>query len=146
MLDCSKITSIDFCRNQLRQRLGSFKRKNSHELFEQPAVENNNQDAAPLDIETTITPRNADDAPVEIKQPVAKKTLRFFAIIVAISFTGLLTALEATITSTALPTVISDLGGANLYSWVVNVYFLAQWVFSQFLQPIAKPSSELVRM
>lgn len=50
---------------------------------------------------------------------------KFWAIIVAIGFAGLLTALEATITSTALPSIIAELGGGSEYIWVINGYFLA---------------------
>ena len=61
-------------------------------------------------------------------KPTAEHTkasrLRFFGIIMALSFTGLLTALEATITSTALPSIIFALGGSDLYIWAVNIYFL----------------------
>ncbi len=54
----------------------------------------------------------------------SRKGLRFWMIIVALSFTSLLTALEATITSTALPSIIAELGGGDLYIWAVNGYFL----------------------
>lgn len=54
----------------------------------------------------------------------SKKGLRFWMIVVALSFTSLLTALEATVTSTALPSIIADLGGGDLYIWAVNGYFL----------------------
>ncbi|KAI1321917.1 major facilitator superfamily protein [Xylariaceae sp. FL0255] len=53
------------------------------------------------------------------------KDPRFWAIIVAISFAALLTALESTITSTALPTIIADLGGGDLYIWAINGYLVA---------------------
>jgi MFS family permease len=36
----------------------------------------------------------------------------------------LLIALDATITSTALPTIIADLDGGDLYIWVINSYLL----------------------
>src|SRR5215469_10733747 len=36
-----------------------------------------------------------------------------------------LAALDQTIVSTALPTIVSDLGGANHLSWVVTAYLLA---------------------
>ena len=62
-------------------------------------------------------------------QPAAtKKSIRFFAIIAALALSGLLTSLEATITSTALPTITADLGGADLYIWIVNGFFLTQYV------------------
>lgn len=115
------MASIDYCRSQLRKRLGAFKR-NPHEHRDLPLVERVVPDAS------TTVQRTADDG-VETKQPATSKSLRFFAIIVALSFTGLLTALEATITSTALPTIINDLGGTHLYIWVINVYFLTMFVF-----------------
>ncbi|KAH8689832.1 major facilitator superfamily protein [Talaromyces proteolyticus] len=77
----------------------------------------------------SLNNKESDDRPgkTEIsteKGQTQKKGVRFWAIIVAICVAGLLTALEATITSTALPTIISDLGGADKYVWVVNGYFL----------------------
>ena len=114
------MASIDYCRSQLRKRLGVFKR-NPHEHRDLPLAEV----VAPEASETV--PTTADDS-VETKQPATSKSLRFFAIIVSLSFTGLLTALEATITSTALPTIINELGGTHLYVWVVNVYFLTMFV------------------
>jgi hypothetical protein len=60
----------------------------------------------------------------EKARPSTPKSFGFYAIIVAICFSGLLTALEATITSTALPTIMAVLGGADLFIWVVNGYYL----------------------
>ncbi|KAI3317861.1 major facilitator superfamily protein [Xylariaceae sp. AK1471] len=65
---------------------------------------------------------SADAKPAEF---TLNKDPRFWAIIVAISFAALLTALEATITSTALPSIIADLGGGDLYIWAVNGYFVS---------------------
>jgi EmrB/QacA subfamily drug resistance transporter len=50
---------------------------------------------------------------------------------IAIVFSGLLlvmlvAALDSTIVSTALPTIVGDLGGLNHISWVVTTYLLAQ--------------------
>ncbi|KAI2687739.1 hypothetical protein DTO012A7_3692 [Penicillium roqueforti] len=61
-----------------------------------------------------------------------KKGPRFYAILVAICFVGMMTALEGTITSTALPSIIADLGGGDRYVWAVNGYFLAMTA----LQPL----------
>ncbi|HTW11626.1 MAG TPA: MDR family MFS transporter, partial [Solirubrobacteraceae bacterium] len=52
---------------------------------------------------------------------------------VLVVFTGLLlvmlmAALDSTIVSTALPTIVGDLGGLNHISWVVTAYLLAQTV------------------
>lgn len=68
--------------------------------------------------------REHDEAP---QLATEKKSFRFFAIIAALALSGLLTSLEATITSTALPTITADLGGANLYVWVVNGFYLTQY-------------------
>jgi MFS family permease len=40
----------------------------------------------------------------------------------------LLAALDQTIVSTALPTIVADLGGAGHMSWVVTAYLLAETV------------------
>ena len=65
---------------------------------------------------------------IETSPPEPKKTIAFWSIILALAFAGLLTALEATIVSTALPTIISVLGGGELYIWTVNIYFLTTYV------------------
>ena len=39
-----------------------------------------------------------------------------------------LAALEATVVSTAMPTVIAHLGGLHIYSWVFSSYLLAATV------------------
>jgi hypothetical protein len=68
-----------------------------------------------LDVAASDKPRPAD----------FHKDIRFWAIFLALGFAGSLTALEATITSTALPSIINDLNGAELYIWANNGYFLA---------------------
>lgn len=52
---------------------------------------------------------------------------------ILIAFSGLvlamlLAALDSTIVSTALPTIVSDLGGLEHLAWVVTVYLLAQTI------------------
>jgi hypothetical protein len=49
---------------------------------------------------------------------------RFWAIIAGLSATGLLSAVEATVVSTSLPTIVHDLDVGNNYAWIVNAYFL----------------------
>ncbi|GGV32442.1 EmrB/QacA family drug resistance transporter [Actinomadura cremea] len=48
-----------------------------------------------------------------------------YAILGALMLALLLAALDQTIVSTALPTIVSDLGGLNHLSWVVTAYLLA---------------------
>jgi EmrB/QacA subfamily drug resistance transporter len=50
---------------------------------------------------------------------------RVLAVIGALMLTMLLAALDQTIVSTALPTIVGDLGGLNHLSWVVTSYLLA---------------------
>ncbi|MEV5825151.1 MFS transporter [Spirillospora sp. NPDC052242] len=48
-----------------------------------------------------------------------------YAVLGALMLALLLAALDQTIVSTALPTIVSDLGGLNHLSWVVTAYLLA---------------------
>jgi EmrB/QacA subfamily drug resistance transporter len=50
---------------------------------------------------------------------------RILVVIGALMLTMLLAALDQTIVSTALPTIVGDLGGLNHLSWVVTAYLLA---------------------
>ncbi|KHL18802.1 UNVERIFIED_CONTAM: DSBA oxidoreductase [Mumia flava] len=50
---------------------------------------------------------------------------RILAIFVGLMLAMLLAALDQTIVATALPTIVSDLGGAEHLSWVVTAYMLA---------------------
>ena len=50
------------------------------------------------------------------------------AIFAVIAMGMLLAALDQTIVSTALPTIVGDLGGASHLSWVVTAYLLAETV------------------
>lgn len=49
---------------------------------------------------------------------------RFWMVFAALSITGILSAIEATIISTALPTVVHNLNVGNNYAWIANSYFL----------------------
>ncbi|MBP2239597.1 EmrB/QacA subfamily drug resistance transporter [Cytobacillus eiseniae] len=55
-----------------------------------------------------------------MKTETKKKTV-IFALIIA----TFLTAIEGTIVSTAMPKIVDDLGGSELYTWVISVYLLA---------------------
>ncbi|TCO44685.1 MDR family MFS transporter [Actinocrispum wychmicini] len=52
------------------------------------------------------------------------------AVVVAIMLGMLLSALDQTIVSTALPTIVGDLGGGNHLSWVVTSYLLAETIMT----------------
>ena len=51
-------------------------------------------------------------------------------VIAAILLAMLLSALDQTIVSTALPTIVSDLGGGTHLSWVVTAYLLAETIMT----------------
>ncbi|GAA4401050.1 MDR family MFS transporter [Tsukamurella soli] len=68
----------------------------------------------------TASPESAARAPI----PVAQRNLIFGTIMVGM----LLAALDQTIVSTALPTIVGDLGGAGHMSWIVTAYMLAETV------------------
>jgi EmrB/QacA subfamily drug resistance transporter len=53
---------------------------------------------------------------------------RILAIYAGLMVTLMLAALDQTIVATALPTVVSDLGGISQYSWVFTAYMLASTV------------------
>jgi hypothetical protein len=89
----------------------------------------NIEEITAMDNDSQASTINKKDAlqKVQIAEPgPTKKTFRFYAIIVALALTGLLGAMESTITSTALPTIVADLGGAELFIWVVNGFYLTQ--------------------
>ncbi|MFI0409886.1 DHA2 family efflux MFS transporter permease subunit [Actinomadura sp. 3N508] len=56
---------------------------------------------------------------------VMPKGRDLYVILGALMLAMLLAALDQTIVSTALPTIVSDLGGLNHLSWVVTAYLLA---------------------
>jgi EmrB/QacA subfamily drug resistance transporter len=45
-------------------------------------------------------------------------------IIIGVIFGAFLAALDTTILSTAMPTIVGDLGGLSLYSWVFSIYMI----------------------
>jgi EmrB/QacA subfamily drug resistance transporter len=53
---------------------------------------------------------------------------RILAIYAGLNVVLLLAAVDQTIVATALPTIVSDLGGLTSYSWVVTAYMLAMTV------------------
>ncbi|KAF2138627.1 uncharacterized protein K452DRAFT_256263 [Aplosporella prunicola CBS 121167] len=77
------------------------------------------------------------DAPAKPPPTPQKRGVRFWLIIAGLSITGLLVALEATIVSTALPSIIADLGGADSYVWVIMAYFLTMTSFQPLYGQLA---------
>ena len=67
---------------------------------------------------------NDKDATTEEDPPKFQKGPRFWAIILVLSLISLLTSLEATVTSTIMPSLVADLDGGGNFIWVSNAYFL----------------------
>ena len=75
---------------------------------------------------SATTVASAPDAPGAPSPPVALVGRARIAAFATIAMGMLLAALDGTIVSTALPTIVGDLGGGNHVSWVVTSYLLAQ--------------------
>ncbi|MGW7542570.1 MDR family MFS transporter [Streptomyces sp. NPDC054770] len=69
-----------------------------------------------------------ESAPPDASQPPVLDARRRNVVFVTIMLGMLLAALDQTIVGTALPTIVSDLGGAAHMSWVVTSYLLAETV------------------
>ena len=69
------------------------------------------------------------DGVVEVTQEVEPLDRRRMNLVFVTVLLGmLLAALDQTIVSTALPTIVGDLGGAGHLSWVVSSYLLADTI------------------
>ncbi|KAK3668829.1 hypothetical protein LTR22_000309 [Elasticomyces elasticus] len=75
---------------------------------------------------STLASKEEDsiDATTEKSTPKFERGPRFWAIIIVLCLISLLTALEATVTSTVMPSLVADLGGGENFIWVSNAYFL----------------------
>src|SRR3954463_16180760 len=75
-----------------------------------------------------MTVQQVRSAPTSPEEPgwVGRRTMRLVFTTVALGM--LLAALDQTIVSTALPSIVGDLGGAGHLSWVVSSYLLADTV------------------
>jgi EmrB/QacA subfamily drug resistance transporter len=67
------------------------------------------------------------DGPL-LPQPPPAAALRRNFVLAACLMATFMAAVESTIIATAIPTIVSDLGGFSLFSWVFTVYLLTQAV------------------
>lgn len=79
-------------------------------------------------VTTTDTAEPPSGAQAGPAQPPVLDKRRRNVVFVTIMLGMLLAALDQTIVGTALPTIVSDLGGAEHMSWVVTAYLLAETV------------------
>jgi hypothetical protein len=77
----------------------------------------------------------------DITAPVAQPAPRVRLIFGALMLVLLLASLDQTIVSTALPTIVGDLGGLTHLSWVVTGYLLASTAVRRFCRERSSSSS-----
>lgn len=70
----------------------------------------------------------AGDRAIDFSVPLAMSSRRRWAVTAGVMLGMFLAALEATVVSTAMPTVISSLGGLSHYSWVFSAYLITSTV------------------
>src|SRR4051812_50204848 len=86
-----------------------------------------------------MTVLQAQSAPGPATEPdtVDRRTMLLVFTTVAVGM--LLAALDQTIVSTALPSIVSDLGGAGHLSWVVSSYLLADTIATVLAGKVGGP-------
>ncbi|PYH30551.1 putative MFS multidrug transporter [Aspergillus neoniger CBS 115656] len=67
------------------------------------------------------------------------KGWRFWTIFIALSITSILSALDTSVISTAMPTIVHDLDSSSAYVWIANAYFLTSTAF----QPLYGQSANI---
>ena len=75
--------------------------------------------------------QSAPARPAQEKPAAEERGQKLLVIYGALMLALLLSALDQTIVSTALPTIVSDLGGLSHLSWVVTAYLLASTATTQ---------------
>ncbi|ETS82779.1 hypothetical protein PFICI_04655 [Pestalotiopsis fici W106-1] len=84
---------------------------------------------------TSNTSQDVDTNPsqdVDNNPPQPSHSFRFWAIIVSLMIASLLSALDVSVISTAMPSIVHDLGSTYAFIWIANAYFLTMTAF----QPI----------
>lgn len=91
------------------------------------SLNSDSQIIAAYDADTAGTSAFVNNKGNDASSKKFKNSWRYWALISALSVTALLPTVEGTVVSTALPTIVQDLGGGRLYVWVVNAYFLTRY-------------------
>ena len=77
--------------------------------------------------EKTIEADAPADAPAEAKGPTFNRGYQFWAIMIALCTVGMLGALENTVVTTSLPTIVKNLHIGQDYIWITNIFFLMRY-------------------
>ncbi|EHK42446.1 uncharacterized protein TrAtP1_002544 [Trichoderma atroviride] len=83
----------------------------------------------PISEENALAASNSASDDADTKSKNALRGWRFWAVFPAICVTSLLSAVESTVTSTALPFIVHQLNAGGVYVWFVNVFFLTGTAF-----------------
>ncbi|KAI1416806.1 putative multidrug resistance protein fnx1 [Hypoxylon sp. FL1857] len=81
----------------------------------------------------------ASDTQASQPPPPSGRGWRFWSIIASLCAASILSALDATATSTAMPSIVNDLGSTVAYIWIANAYFLTMTAF----QPLYGQTSNI---
>lgn len=84
-----------------------------------------------------VTVRNEKSTVAKDTKQGRKRGIRIWAVMLALCVTQLLNAFEGTVTSTALPTIVADLGGGGEFIWASSGYFLTSTVFQPLFGQLA---------
>jgi MFS family permease len=60
--------------------------------------------------------------------PMSSRSLRFWGVFIALCLLSFISALDVAIITTALPTIIKEIGGEKQYVWIANSFVLASSV------------------
>jgi EmrB/QacA subfamily drug resistance transporter len=90
-----------------------------------------NDSADSVRFDAPENPSAPDRAETALQFPMISGSRRIF-VTVGLMIGMFLSALEATAVSTAMPTVVSSLGGLNIYSWVFAAYVLTSTISLPF--------------
>jgi MFS family permease/ubiquinone/menaquinone biosynthesis C-methylase UbiE len=91
----------------------------------------------PFDEKKTENGYTTQEKALSPAESPAPKSLKFWSVFLALCLLGLSTALEATIVTTALPTIIKSIDMGNKYVWVGNAFLLASAAIQPFVGQLA---------
>ncbi|CAG8958653.1 hypothetical protein HYFRA_00011494 [Hymenoscyphus fraxineus] len=84
--------------------------------------------ASPVGNENIVEKIQTDPAPT----PPTPRGVRFWGIFACLCVLSFISALDVAVITTALPSVVAEIGGATLYIWIANVFVVTSCV----LQPL----------
>ena len=112
---------------------GNLEPKISRDISSEPAhkhvegsVEPKSSDSGSPSPDTDSSTAPVQENATELPQP-ATRGLRFWLAFIPMCFGTLLAAFESTVTSTALPSIVQEVGGGDLYTWILNGYLLTRY-------------------